>query len=255
MNLDGADRILRAVGSDCYPIGIDRSALRRGLLLCAEWYREALHYSTDKAEKEQLVRLGQISKTTKKLKLLLQEEDRQTLYGWDSVVQRQSSRGDTVMQTLDRLIIEVEGNLKKRTEDTAHAAYVRSFQKRSAFEWLVGYWLPMVYMQLQFSDPGSKEAYLAPGSPFIRFAVAALNELQVRKGDQLYSHSSVVKAAAMPFSPRVRRKDATAEDHYQWWRTQLMRKTLMPDLFSKDDGMMIVERASEVEKLQNEQDR
>lgn len=158
-----------------------------------------------------------------------------------------------MLQSLERLIVMAEGDLKSRPTDGAHAAYRKSLQKRSAFEWLVGYWLPMVYVQLQFCDPGSKEALLAVDSPFIRFSIAALNELNVRKGDQPYSRAAVVKAAAMPFSQKVRRKEATAEDQYQFWRAQLMRKTLMPHLFPEDDGKMNIEGVTEMRNLQNEQ--
>src|SRR5258708_938147 len=82
MDLEGADRILSAVGADSYPADLDRSALVRGLALCQEWYREALRYGTAQAEKNHVARLGQIFKTARKLKQLLDEDDRQKLYDW-----------------------------------------------------------------------------------------------------------------------------------------------------------------------------
>ena len=227
-----ADRILSAVGGEACPTNVDRDALLRGLSLCAEWYREAQRFVTDVAIKQERERLASISKSTQRLLLLLEEDDANRLYDWYSLVRRLRHRKVDPTEPLQKLLSLVESDLHKQEKDGASKAYIKSFRKRSAFEWLVGYWLPIVYIQLEFANPGSTKAFLASDGPVVAFIEAVLKELNITKVGRPYSRAAIVKALGMPLSKRVshrvRRKGADDEDFYQSWRIRLMRNTLYP---------------------------
>lgn len=232
LELHHANRILKAVGRDARPPDLDPTALLRGLSLCVEWYREAQRFVTDIAVKQERARLSSISKSTRRLLQLLQQDDSTRLYDWYSLLRRLRGQGDDPIGTLQHLLSLVDSDLRTHESDQSLQAYIKSFRKRSAFEWLVGYWLPIVYVQLDFANPGSKKAFLATDGPMVAFVDAVLRELQITKGGRPYSRAAIVKALAMPLSKRVshrvRRKGAQEEDHYQNWRIRLMRKTLYP---------------------------
>ncbi|RWB39799.1 MAG: hypothetical protein EOQ46_26575 [Mesorhizobium sp.] len=223
------NRILDAIGPEHFPEGLDRAELSRGLDLCAQWYREALRYSTRKSELQHQGRLAAISKTAKRLRLLLDEEGKaQEQNGSGTLHFKKMHETQELLRTL---IEATEGQLLQREkQDGPQAAYQRSFRKWSPFEWLVGRWLPLVYMEIGMKDPGSLESLVARDSPYVRFVLAALTELGARNGATHYSRSSVIKAIRLPFTGKVRRKGAGQADGYYYWRVQLLRRVMKPHL-------------------------
>jgi hypothetical protein len=237
MDTKTADRILAAVGEDNFPTDVDRAALVRGLGLCAEWYREAERYSTDRAEDQRARRTALVSKTAKRLHQLLVEDNRDRLYAWDSLFARISKDGPDPRAVLNNIIQLAERVLHEHDDGGGPAkAYQRSFRKWSPFEWLVGRWLPLVYIELDLINPGNLKGLIAKDSPFQRFIVASLAELDITNSGKPYSRDSIVKAISLPFTGQVRRKGAeSAKDHYGWWRRQLLLKTMKPHLFPDDE--------------------
>ncbi|RWG90558.1 hypothetical protein [Mesorhizobium sp.] len=229
MDLVQIDRILNAVGAEHFPENLDRMELIRGLDLCEQWYREAILYSTRKRELLHEGRLAAISKTAKRLRLLLDDEKKaQSVNGVRSPLPQISE----TQELLGTLVKATERRLSRReTQNGPYAAYQRSFRKWSPFEWLVGRWLPLVYMEIGATDPGRLEALVAKNSPYVRFVSSVLTELDVKRGIRPYSRASIVKAVRLPFTGKVRRKEAgSAIDRYQYWRVQLLRRVMKPHL-------------------------
>jgi hypothetical protein len=179
VNLEDADSILNAVGRKFYPADLDKLEMIRGIVLCGDWYRQAIYYGTKKSERQRERTLALISKAAKRLEQLLAEDDAQKLYVGDSLTALLSKDGHDAKQMLRRLFNEAERNLKSRTiKNGPTAAYRESFRKWSPFEWIVGRWLPLVYMELKMHDPGSIEALVAKDSPLhsLRHGVARRTE-------------------------------------------------------------------------------
>ncbi len=252
MDERAVDRILRAVGRECYPPNLDRAALLRCLNLCAEWYREALRHSTAQAERDLAARTSTISKAAKKLQLLLAEDDLAKLYDWDSLLLRLAHRKLDIRQSLTVLIELTERDLAKEGNEHRRA-YEQSFRQRSAFEWLVGYFLPLPYMALEFQYLENPKAVLSSDSPYIRFVQETLKELGVTIAGRPYSRGSIVKAVGHPFSGQPRRKNAGKGDGYSRWRAQLILQAIRPDANDGDDGKLIPDTAGEVLRLFDEQ--
>jgi hypothetical protein len=231
MDIDGAERILACVGKESVPSDIDKAALIRALDLCAEWYREAKRDTNDKADSQRIRRLSAISKTARRLDQLLVEDDQQKFYAWDSIRAHVAREGYDASEAITKIIKAVEHAL--RTQDklaVSNQAYQTNLRKWSPFEWLVGRWLPLVYIELNFHDPGGLKALVAQNSSFVRFVTAVLKELDITTDQKPYSRQSIVKAVKLPFSGKLRRKGAAvAGDDYWWWRRQLLIKAIHPE--------------------------
>ncbi|MFD1986239.1 hypothetical protein ACFSOZ_27720 [Mesorhizobium newzealandense] len=229
MELVQVNRILDAVGPRHFPENIDRAALLRGLEICAQWYREALRYSTKKSDLQHRERLAAISKTTKRLRHLLDDESKACELNRSTTLHLLEM--NDIQERLAALIKATERHLSQREiRNGPHTAYQQSFRKWSPFEWLVGRWLPLVYMEVGMEDPGGLEALVAKDSSYIRFVLATLAELDVTSGTTAYSRSSVIKAIRLPFTGKVRRKGASQVDRYLYWRVQLLRSVMNPHL-------------------------
>ena len=236
MDTIAADRILAVVGVEFIPLDLDKAAMMRGLNLCLEWYKEALRYTSDVEENNRVRRLTLIVKSAKRLEQLLIEDDSRRPYEWDSLCRRLASTNKDPLPTIKTLLemAERDLNASERTEGP-DKPYHKSFKKWSAFEWLAGRWLPLVYIELGLKDHGSLQQLVSKDSPVINFILATLEEFNIKKRDAAYSRHSVVKAVKLPFSGCTRRKNATSADDYAWWRYQLLLRTMKPHLFQDDE--------------------
>lgn len=231
MDTSGAERVLALVGKENFPSDLDKAALVRALDLCAQWHQEALRYTSDKAEIERVDRLSAISKTARRLNQLIAEDDNHKLYVWDSIRASLLRSGTDPDEAVRRIVQAAEHALRMQDQMAdQRRAYQLNLRKWSPFEWLVGRWLAMAYMELGFRDVGSLKALVSKDSPYLRFVSAVLKELDITRDGKPYSPQSIIKAVKLPFAGKVRRKgSAVARDDYAWWRRQLLIKAIRPE--------------------------
>lgn len=231
MDTSGVERILALVGKENFPADLDKASLGRALDLCAQWHQEALRDTSDKAESERVDRLSAISKTARRLNQLIAEDDNHKLYVWDSIRGSLLRSGSDPNESVGRIVQAAEHTLRVQEQMAdQRRAYQVNLRKWSPFEWLVGRWLAMAYMELGFKDVGSLKGLVSKGSPYLRFVSAVLKELDITRDGKPYSPQSIIKAVKLPFTGKVRRKEpAAARDDYAWWRHQLLIKAIRPE--------------------------
>jgi hypothetical protein len=217
-------RILKDVGEDCCVQILEPDALIRGLDLCLSWYKEALKYHTNKYSTEQTRRLSLIIKASKRLELLLTDAAQLEIF-------RSPEVADSCLRAVRLVREESRIKLERKTSSRDPGArYRANYQRRSPFDWLVAYFLPMVYFNGGFAHIEDEKAFLGQDSPYIRFAMAAVTEFGISNDGEPYARSSFIKALSNAFSDKVRRKSEPAsEDGYYRWRSQCMQRALWPE--------------------------
>jgi hypothetical protein len=78
--------------------------------------------------------------------------------------------------------------------------------ERSAFEWLVGQYLPHLFQEHFGRRAGRSRGTHGLGGPYMRFAKQVLIELGITNHDRAYSDESISKALSKPRPDRGRRK-------------------------------------------------
>jgi hypothetical protein len=214
--------ILKDVGEDCCVQILEPDALIRGLDLCLSWYKDALKYHTNKYSAEQIRHGSLIIKASKRLERLLADAAQLEIF-------RSPELTDHCMRAI-RLVRE-ESRIALEISSRGHSArYRANYQKRSPFEWLVAYFLPLVYINGGFAHIGDEKAFLGQDSPYIRFAMAAVREFGISNDGESYARSSFIKALSNAISDKVRRtSEKTSEDGYARWRLRLMKRALWPE--------------------------
>jgi hypothetical protein len=215
-----ATPILDAVGKELVRPDIDRGAMIRGINLCLQWYHTARNCSTNKGVKEQTRHLEMIYKKARALDQLLAKDD-----SWSSPLGMTPSSNAFFHAPIKRLIEGVDHAIKKRN-DGPDRAYRNSFKIRSPFEWLVGYYLPHVFMLLDVARIRDQKNLLSKESPYTRFVQAVLAELRIGIGGQPYSRATILKAVRSPFVRPFRRKRDVEVNDFSYWREALLRKEM-----------------------------
>jgi hypothetical protein len=218
-------RILKDVGEDCRVQILEPDALIRGFDLCLSWYKDALKYHTNKYSAEQIRRLSSIIKASKRLELLLVDAAQRQIF-------RSPEVADPCMRAIRLVREESRIELARNTSSRDPGArYRANYKKRSPFEWLVAYFLPMVYLNGGFPPIDDEKAFLGQDSPYIRFAMAAVREFGISNDGEPYARSSFIKALSNAFSDKVRRtsEQASEEDSFARWRLRLMKSALWPE--------------------------
>jgi hypothetical protein len=122
--------------------------------------------------------------------------------------------------------IQLERNTSSRDPG---ASYRANYKKRSPFEWLVAYFLPMVYLNGGFPPIEDEKAFLGQDSPYIRFAMAAVREFGILNDGEPYARSSFIKALSNSDKVRRTSEPASGEDSFAYWRLRLMKSALWPE--------------------------
>jgi hypothetical protein len=218
-------RILKDVGEQCCVQILEPDALMRGFDLCLSWYKDALKYHTNKYSAEQIRRLSLIIKASKRLEQLLTDGAQLQIF--------RSPEATAHCLRAIRLVREESGiELARNTSSKGpHPRYRANYRKRSPFEWLVAYFLPLVYLNGGFVHIEDEKSFLGQDSPYIRFAMAAVREFCISNDGEPYARSSFIKALSNAFSDKVRRtSEQTSEDSFARWRLRLMKNALWPEL-------------------------
>jgi hypothetical protein len=181
--------ILNAVGKTLVRADIDKMALIRGLNLCARWYREARMYSTNKSVKDREHRLTMIYKKAKALNYLLAEDD-----SWMPIGAPASSM-ESFRISIRRIINLIDHTMNEQNSEPGKA-YQDSFKIRSPFEWLVGFYLPDVFVLMSIAPIQDQKEFLSSKSPYIHFAQAVLGELRIGVDGQPYSSATIIKGTS-----------------------------------------------------------
>ncbi len=207
---ESADRVLAAVGKHFVPLELDSNPifheirseqLLRHLKWCAIWYRDAVEFSSSKLEKDQIHRLTKIRNMAIRLYDLLSDDSRRFLSRL--LPPSEGAPGADVK----RLIEAVDRQLAAERESGHRGSYKDSFRDCSAFEWLAGKHLPLVYKHIFCKDPGfSRSASQQPDGPYIRFAEKVLDELKIKNGIKRYSREAIARALSDARAGRARRK-------------------------------------------------
>jgi len=217
-------RILKDVGEDCCVQILEPDALIRGFDLCLAWYKDALKYHTNKYSAEQTRRLSLIIKATKRLEQLLTDAAQLQIFRSPEVT-------DPCIRAVrlirDESRIELERNTSLKGPGPRYRA---NYQKRSPFEWLVAYFLPLVYVNGGFTRIEDEKAFLGKDSPYIRFAMGAVREFCISNDGEPYARASFIKALSNAISDKVRRtSEQASEDSFARWRLRLMKSALRPE--------------------------
>jgi hypothetical protein len=220
---NGLQRILKDVGQDCCEKILEPDALLRGFALCLVWYKDAQKYHTNKYTTEQIRRLGLVIQASKRLEQLLVQGAEREDFGSPSVIDNclgsvRLARKDSSLQ-LTRIFSKGPGR-----------SYRANYQKRSAFEWLVAHFLPLIYINGGFLQIEDEKTFLGKDSPYLRFSMAAVKEFGIISNGKPYARSSYVKALTDAFSDTIRRdsEQASAADTWARWRLRLMMAALFP---------------------------
>lgn len=198
MSPEAVERILSAVGAQHVPSALDRKALANDL----EWAAD-FHASAAKRAPDQREHLRDVLRKSKQLKRLLAND---CAYG---VISRKISECPRV--SVQNLIDATESALKPPhpSDASATAAFIRamSLDKRNAFEWLTGKRLPQLFHRHFQADVTLRNSTRKADTPYTRFAIAVLEELNIRtpKGKS-YEPESVVRAVSNAKVERKRRK-------------------------------------------------
>src|SRR3954454_8385930 len=212
-------KILDRVGKEACISVAEPEAFIRGIRLCTDWYEEASKYSTGKFESDQQQHLEMIAKTSRRLEQLLADDL------WKSFSHEIT---DECLRALGRLREKTLRELASSQElDGDRRAYLDNYKKRSAFDWLVDWFLPLVFINGDFKTIPT-QAVAGVNSPYLKFAMATVKELGITNNGKAYGRSSFLKAIGGAFSGDVRRTDAAAEDPYKQWRMLLMQRTMKP---------------------------
>src|SRR5882762_4538999 len=137
-------RILKDVGVDCRDQILEPDSLIRGFDLCLSWYKDALKYHTNKYSAEQTRCLSSIIKASKRLEHLLTDAAQTQMFRSPEVTVPCLR---AIRSVREESLIELERNTKG-----PGPRYRANYQKRSPFEWLVAYFLPMVYLNGGFAN-------------------------------------------------------------------------------------------------------
>ena len=136
------------------------------------------------------------------------------------------SFGDGFRLAIKRMIEALDRAIKQDSErDGAVKAYQDSFKTRSAFEWLVGYYLADLFTLLNIAPMSDRQDFLSQNSPYIRFVQAILAELRIGVDGHPYSLDTIARAIRGRYDGRVRRKHTTLND-FSFWRNALLRKEM-----------------------------
>ncbi|CEG09781.1 hypothetical protein BN961_03213 [Afipia felis] len=205
----GLNRILKAVGKEYFPASLDREALASGLNQCIEWYGEAQKFHTDKYEMAQRRELEMVLARVERLRRLMKDDDIWRDDRWHYLA-HQGSPPQTpraAVESLERLIGEeiFQRSVVDAYEDM-DILYRHTFQAFSPFEWLIGDWLPAVYAGLQFECATISDGLASATGPYVRFARATADELNIKKLGRRYAVASFVKAIKTVSSWDVRRR-------------------------------------------------
>ena len=188
-----------------------------------DWYQEAVNYHTNKYNDDLALRLDLIIKASKRLEQLLDDDF------WRSFLSPSSS--ETTDQCLQGTRAIRETCLRQVNRSKAamrmHQAYQSTYKVRSPFEWLVGDFLPLVYFNGGFVAIKDEKSLLAHNSPYLRFAMATVQEFGISVDGKRYARSSFLKALRNSIRNTSRRKKG-ASDRYAKWRARLMIQTLKP---------------------------
>jgi hypothetical protein len=212
--------ILEAVGKTLVRSDLDKAALIRGLNLCVEWHREAREYSTNKAVRDRERRLAMIYKKAKALDHLLAEDDS------SMALRVPLSAKESFRAPINQIIQIADREIKHRDDEGPIKAYEDSFKIRSPFEWLVGFYLTDVFMLMSVAPIRDQKEFLSSKSPYVRFVQAVLAQLRIGVDGKPYSSASIIKAASSRFTGELRRKQATSQNDWSFWRNALLRQKM-----------------------------
>jgi hypothetical protein len=215
------ERILKDVGKDYCVSVLEPDALIRGIKVCVSFYEDAVKYHTNKYSAEQEKRLNLVVKTTKRLMLLLNDDVWQSIFRAETKTEQCLVAVRQICETSNRMLAE------NSDADGPINFYKDNYKKRSPFDWLVGHFLPLVYMHGGFAHIAGPKELVAHDSPYMRFAMATVRELGILVDGKPYARSTFIKAISGIFERRVRRASAQwSPDAYAGWRERLVLKAM-----------------------------
>jgi hypothetical protein len=205
----GLNKILKAVGKEYCPPNIDGDAFAKGLDQCIEWYGDAQKFHSEKYEMAKRLALSTVLSRVKRLRRLMKDDDVWHDDLWRYLAHK-SSPPQSPRAAIVSLEILISEELRQRTYvdvyEDVDIAYRHSFQAFSPFQWLIGDWLPAVYSGLKFQNSILSEGLASATGPYVRFARAVADELNIKKLGRRYAVASFVKAIKNVASWDVRRR-------------------------------------------------
>jgi hypothetical protein len=207
LTTEATGRIITAVGKCGTPLStIDRSALRDDLEWAATLYATSAQIRVGKGK--HVKALQQVTKTARKLKLLLADAEI-----WRTIGRQypfDAPDPDVILEHLiksaDRALApsppEPEWQRKAAHQMTQELA----LHEKSTFEWLAGERLPLVFTKhFDCRETLSRVLDGRLDSPFIRFAESALIELGIQHNRVAYTRETVARALTIARTGRNRR--------------------------------------------------
>jgi hypothetical protein len=191
MDEEALTRILDAVGSKFIPADLDRDGLRADIQLAVSWWRQI---TGEKNRTTRLRPLKDIRRAAEDLKRLLEEDVQSGL-----ALSKYPFTGSDPLTILHQLINYVNRVLEPL--DGTRTGLVPL--KGSAFDWVMGS-LMETYSKYFQRKAGISRLRGKVNGPFIRFADAALRELEIFNDGKPYSRETIARAvtALKPRKPR-----------------------------------------------------
>ena len=223
LNDEGTQRILDKVGGRFVPQGLELGALRDDLYGCYATWCTLRQLSSDKIAKQRVQRLETIAKRADAILALL---DKGLIGGWareEMAMTFPLKEGAPVRKTAEfrtdhgqpDAAPSFNGFVAGLQRLAAAARYKAEYfpdralyrLPRSPLEYFVGNVLPKVY-ERHFERPCGRSRVsdgTEAGGPYLRFAVATLNELGITNNEKPYSPETIAKALTDVRSGRNRR--------------------------------------------------
>jgi hypothetical protein len=206
-------RILQAAGK-C-STNLDRTEFWLALVDCVAGFRLRSTYGKARFIRERRKRFNAIRKHSRELALLLKEDEaEEDVIGdnWREILPRDMLSPRAFAKILYRLLDENLKHLREGPPDSlrSHMAMVEKNIGAgvSAFEWLAGTSLPLVFKKF-FGEPSFSRTEQGPTGPFIHFVLAVLTEFEITSRGKPYSAETVAAALTKARAGRSRRKGKT----------------------------------------------
>jgi hypothetical protein len=200
------ERIIRSVEAEGSELTSNKMALATCIQISAEWYSEALKYTSRRSEKMQQTASRRLQAAANELLLQL-KNDRSEFYRSFVVnsdqLAKQLSNLSHGIETALRLQPDTVPSSGREYDLVEILAYRAHFKARSPLEWLAGVYLIETFA-LNFR--------VAKGTllkNYTVFAIAVLKELKIKNGSSNYSAESIRRAAR---GGRDRRKVKKVDD-------------------------------------------
>jgi hypothetical protein len=205
----GIERIIRAVEAQGSELVSNRGALAKCIEICADWYTEALIYTSRHLQKTERSAARRLQAMANDLLTQLKNDQQNSYASFVEnldLLKKQLSDFSAGIGTLLVLQSDSVPSTGLQSDFVDALAYQDHFRARSPLEWLIGVYLIETYrLNFQIKKGTAQKNYDA-------FAMAVLKELKIKNGSSNYSIESIRRATRATLGGRDRRKARKVED-------------------------------------------